>query len=119
MKKFAIALAVVLAGVAVQAAAPVRTASLSWTAVTMDADGSPLQGALWYNVYRGINGGAKTKIAANVNGLSFTDSGLLAGNTYTYHVTAENSAGEGPPSVDGSKSFPLVKPASVPTLTVQ
>ncbi|MEY9907571.1 chitinase [Catenulispora sp. MAP12-49] len=53
--------------------------SLSWTASS---------GATGYNVYRG---GSKV---ASVTGTSYTDSGLSASTTYSYAVSATNSAGE-------------------------
>ena len=53
--------------------------SLSWSASS---------GATGYNVYRG-----GTKVAS-VSGTSYTDSGLAASTTYSYAVTATNSAGE-------------------------
>jgi chitinase/chitodextrinase len=55
------------------------TVSLSWSAAT---------GATGYNVYR--NG---TKVGS-ATGTTFTDSGLAASTTFTYQVTATNSAGE-------------------------
>ena len=53
--------------------------SLSWSASS---------GATGYNVYRG---GSKV---ASVTGTSYTDSGLSAATTYSYTVSATNSAGE-------------------------
>ena len=53
--------------------------SLSWSASS---------GATGYNVYRG---GSKV---ASVTGTSYTDSGLSASTTYSYAVSATNSAGE-------------------------
>lgn len=53
--------------------------SLSWSASS---------GATGYNVYRG-----GTKVGS-ATGTSYTDSGLSASTTYSYAVTATNSAGE-------------------------
>ncbi|MEV0287132.1 MULTISPECIES: cellulose binding domain-containing protein [unclassified Kribbella] len=57
--------------------------SLSWSAAS---------GATSYSVYR--NG---TKVGSPT-GTSYTDSGLTANTTYSYQVSASNSAGEGPKS---------------------
>ena len=57
--------------------------SLSWSAAS---------GATSYSVYR--NG---TKVGSPT-GTSYTDSGLSANTTYSYQVSASNSAGEGPKS---------------------
>jgi chitinase len=53
--------------------------SLSWTGST---------GATGYNVYRG-----GTKVGS-ATGTTYTDSGLTASTSYSYQVTATNSAGE-------------------------
>ena len=57
--------------------------SLSWSATS---------GATSYSVYRN---GAKV---GTPTGTSYTDSGLAASTTYSYQVSASNSAGEGPKS---------------------
>ena len=59
--------------------------SLSWT-----ASNSP--NIIAYNVYRGnASSGPFTKVA-NVSGTSFTDTGVQAGATYYYEVTAVDNA---------------------------
>lgn len=55
--------------------------SLSWTASTDNV------GVLGYNIYRN---GAKL---SSVPGTSFTDTGLTAGTTYSYYVSAYDAAG--------------------------
>ncbi|MFE9558518.1 glycosyl hydrolase family 18 protein [Streptomyces sp. NPDC006692] len=60
--------------------------TLSWSAATDD------KGVKNYDVYRGA-----TKIAT-VTGTSYTDSGLTAGTTYTYSVTARDTADQTGPS---------------------
>ncbi|MBD0744901.1 glycoside hydrolase family 18 chitinase [Streptomyces sp. CBMA152] len=60
--------------------------SLSWSAATDD------KGVKNYDVYRG-----STKIAT-VTGTTYADSGLTAGTTYTYSVTARDSADQMGPS---------------------
>ncbi|MFD9794054.1 glycosyl hydrolase family 18 protein [Streptomyces sp. NPDC059070] len=59
---------------------------LSWSAATDD------KGIKNYDVYRG-----SAKIAT-VTGTSYTDSGLTAGTTYTYSVTARDTADQTGPS---------------------
>ena len=72
-----------------------RTATLSWTAPTKNADGSPITGLAGYHVYYGtdpnhftqtikISGAASTKYVVN---------GLAAG-TYYFAVSAYNTAGQ-------------------------
>ncbi|MFD7019473.1 glycosyl hydrolase family 18 protein, partial [Streptomyces sp. NPDC059928] len=60
--------------------------TLSWQAATDD------KGVKNYDVYRGA-----AKIAT-VTGTSYTDSGLTAGTTYTYSVTARDTADQTGPS---------------------
>ena len=71
------------------------TATLSWTAPTKNADGSPITGLAGYHVYYGtdpnhftqtikISGAASTKYVVN---------GLAAG-TYYFAVSAYNTAGQ-------------------------
>ncbi|MEU4351590.1 glycosyl hydrolase family 18 protein [Streptomyces sp. NPDC023838] len=60
--------------------------SLSWSAATDD------KGVKNYDVYRG-----SAKIAT-VTGTTYTDSGLTAGTTYTYSVTARDTADQTGPS---------------------
>lgn len=68
------------------AAAGNTQANLTWLA-------SP--GATGYNIKRSTtSGGSYTTIAANLNGLSYTDNGLANATTYYYVVSARNPAGE-------------------------
>ncbi|QKK02959.1 MAG: S8 family serine peptidase [Pseudomonadota bacterium] len=63
---------------------------LSWTGVTADS----------YNVYRaGTSGGPFTQIASGVTTTSYSDTGLSAGETFYYEVTAFND-----PSCESSPS---------------
>jgi fibronectin type 3 domain-containing protein len=56
-----------------------------------------------YTVYRGtVSGGAKTPIATGLGAARFDDSGVAAGATYYYQVTAVNAAGESNPSNEAS-----------------
>jgi hypothetical protein len=62
--------------------------SLIWNSVT---------GATVYNVYRANAGGTFSLIGGATSNV-FTDSGVTAGTTYWYAVSATTSAGEGPRS---------------------
>jgi len=81
--------------------------SLAWTAVS---------NATSYNVYyataSGVTTANGTKIAATSN--SYVQTGLLAGTTYYYIVTALNSAGESVASAQVSASTAVAPP--VPTV---
>ncbi len=67
---------------------------LSWTAGT---------GATGYN-FKGAtaSGGTYSTVASNLTGLAYTDSGLPAGTTYYYVVTATNAFGESGNSTEAS-----------------
>mgnify|MGYP002779675318 CR=1 FL=1 len=62
---------------------------LAWSAVA---------GATDYVVYRSVAGGVFEPLATSVP-LSYTDSNVSSGVSYTYYVKARNAGGEGPPSV--------------------
>jgi len=74
--------------------------NLNWSAVA---------GATGYNVYETASGVTTTKTSATT---SYTDTGLVAGSTYSYQVTATNTGGESP------KSTPAVSATTKPTCTV-
>jgi hypothetical protein len=65
------------------AAAGNKQVALSW---------SPGTGALTYNLYYDQAG--KSQLIANVNGTSYTNSGLTNGQLYCYKVTSLNECGE-------------------------
>jgi PKD repeat protein len=78
--------------------------SLNWTAPS-NTGGQSLTA---YTVYRGTSSGSETKLTSGgCSGLSgtttsCTDSGLTAGRTYYYTVTASNPTGESPQSTEAS-----------------
>ncbi|HEY7424768.1 MAG TPA: fibronectin type III domain-containing protein, partial [Gemmataceae bacterium] len=73
-------------------------------------------GAASYNIYRGTSSGGETKIASGVTTTAYTDSGLSAGTTYFYEVTAVNSIGESGFSNEASATTPSA-PAAPTGLT--
>ncbi len=93
----------------VTATAGVNEVSLSWTAVS---------GATSYNIYwatsTGVTPATGTQIANATS--PFVQTGLTAGTTYYYVVTAVNSVGEGAPSTEASAT-PTSTPAVPATPT--
>jgi cellulose 1,4-beta-cellobiosidase len=68
--------------------------NLSWTASS---------GATSYNVKRAtVSGGLYTTIATGVTGTTYNNTGLAASTTYYYVVSAVNSTGESPDSIEAS-----------------
>jgi fibronectin type 3 domain-containing protein len=80
--------------------------TLNWT-VPDDTGGAPITG---YRIYRRIGAGSATVLTTVGNVLTFTNTGLVNGTTYSYQVAAVNAAGAGTPSNEASAS-----PATVPT----
>ncbi|HAN09191.1 MAG TPA: hypothetical protein DCP90_01085 [Clostridiales bacterium] len=77
-------------------------ADLSWTAS---------EGATSYNVKRATtSGGTYTTIATEVEATTYTDTTVIAGNTYYYVVTAVNIAGESTNSNEASITIPVPQP---------
>jgi len=70
-------------------------------------------GATSYNIYRSTTQGLQgTKVGASST-TSFVDATALNGVTYYYQVTADNAAGEGPPSAQSTGVTPAV-PVTAP-----
>jgi autotransporter-associated beta strand protein len=85
----------------------VPTAPLSLTASARDTTSTlnwaSVAGATRYKIQRATtSGGTYETINSNVTALTFTDTGLVAGNTYYYKVSALNAIGEGPLSAEVS-----------------
>lgn len=95
------------APIGVSAAGGVNQATVSWAAVA---------GATFYTVYRSLNAtGATTLFSNSISPLVQT--GLTAGTTYYYAVTAINAAGESAPSTQVSATTSSVAVLPAPTGT--
>lgn len=81
--------------------------ALSWEA-PVSSGGSPITG---YSIYRAVAGGAPTLLVSLGDVLSFEDTGLTNGVTYTYAVRAVNDYGAGPVSANVS-ARPVGPPAA-------
>jgi glucose/arabinose dehydrogenase/PKD repeat protein len=92
------------------AATSIGTASLVWNVATDDV------GVSRYNVHRSTVAGFTPALAnriAQTTGTTYVDSGL-AGGTYYYKVTAEDTAGQvGPPSNQATANVPPDFPPTV------
>jgi fibronectin type 3 domain-containing protein len=71
---------------------------LTWAAPTSTGT-APIAA---YQIYRGSANGTETYLATVGNVLSFVDTSVSNGGLYWYQVSAVNSAGEGPRSVEAS-----------------
>ena len=83
------------------------TATLSWTAPTLNDNGTALTDLAGFKVHYGTSPGAHplTIDAGNVTTIQVAS--LAAGHTYYFVVTAYNAAGiESDPSNEGSKTIP-------------
>lgn len=99
-------LLVLVGGVAV--AAP-PSATLTWVAPTKYTDGTtiPSTVALSYSVYQGLQGAAKTKVAAGVVPLTYSvTTGLSPNTTVCWEVTTTAGGQESARSVEACKTFP-------------
>jgi fibronectin type 3 domain-containing protein len=78
--------------------------SLSWTAVS---------GATSYNIYYSTTTGVKTSTGTKISGAAspYLQTGLAAGTSYYYIVTAVNAAGEGAPSAQATGTTSAAVPA--------
>ena len=90
----------------VSAGAGVMQATVSWTAPADDG-GSPISS---YRITPYIGASAQAPISAEASATSKTITGLAAGTTYTFRVTAINALGPGPESSPSNPVTPTATP---------
>jgi|HubBroStandDraft_5_1064220.scaffolds.fasta_scaffold102517_3 hypothetical protein len=114
--KLKVAIALTLVASAALAAGP--SATLTWTAPTVNTDGSPVSGTLTYNVYSGATATTLTKLQSGVTGLTVSIPGV-AGSTSCFSVTAVEGGQESAQSNVACKTFPASVPDAPTNLVVQ
>jgi fibronectin type 3 domain-containing protein len=84
--------------------------SLSWSASI---------GAVSYDIYRSTTSGGEgsTPFMTGVTATTFTDTGLAAGTTYYYQVSAVNAAGQSSKSTEASATTQVALPGAPASLT--
>lgn len=99
MLKYLAAVVLMALGVAAmpaQAQAAPPTAVVSWSAVAVFNDNTPITGAVTYNIYQAVQGGPSSKVQTGLTGLSFTiTAGVTRGTTQCFTVTASANGIEG------------------------
>lgn len=65
-----------------------RTVTIRWQAPRTRLDGTPVTGAMEYQVWRSVDGETFSAVDRNVNGTTFTDKDLENGRRYYYRVRA-------------------------------
>jgi len=98
-------------------AAPVAT--LTFTAPTLNTDGTAIATPLTYNLYQSTTAGAEVKVASALAGSPIVvNSGLSPGGTYYFKLSVTDAHGtESALSNEGCKSFPASVPGTV-TITI-
>ena len=91
-------------------------ATLSWT--TVDADHWDPMPDVAYTLYRNVGATTITTLAENSSGLSYTDTDVTDGATYTYQVAAVVDGGEATRSAQLSVTVPDRTPPTVSTIAI-
>jgi len=105
--KYLSALFIFVASLAIAQASP--TASLSWTAVTANTNGTAIAVPVSYNVYQALQGATLVKVQSGVTGTTATvTSGLTAGTTQCFAVTAVVGSSESALSNTACAAIPAV-----------
>lgn len=120
-KRILLVLAALLFAACAHAQAAPNKATITFVAPATRLDGTPITGALSYNVYQGVGPGtAKTKVGTITTTSTVIQTGLLSSTNYCWQVTAFEGA-SGPESAmsnEGCKAFGASPPGTV-TITVQ
>ena len=95
------------------------TASLVFTAPTLNTDTTPIAGPVSYNLYQSTSTGTEVKVASALKGSPVAvTTGLLDSVTFYWKITAVDANGtESALSNEVCKSFPAGVPGAV-TITV-
>jgi hypothetical protein len=102
---------------------PSNVANLSWKAVTVYDDFAVIVDPVTYNVYAGVKGAAKSRVATGLTATAVTRSGVPVG-VWCWHVTAVVNGVESIPSAEACKEIKVpappasTKPAQVTLLTI-
>lgn len=92
------------------------TATLTWTAPTLNTDGTTIVGAITYKVYGAIQGQTKLLLGSPTL-LTFTHN-PAGGATWCYDVTANVAAQESAHSVEACKLIPMPVPNPPTNVTI-
>lgn len=88
-----------------------ETVNLSWTAPTLNTDGTTITAPLTYNLYQGTASGAETLAQSGLTGTSIAVStGLTPGKTYYWQLTAVANGVESARSTEVSAGIPFPSP---------
>lgn len=95
------------------------TASLSFTAPTLNTDGTAVALPLTYNVYQSATSGAEVKVASGAKGAPIViNTAITSNTTFYWKITAVDANGvESAQSNEVCKAFPAAVPGTV-TITI-
>jgi hypothetical protein len=96
-----------------------HTATVTWIAPTTNTDGSPITATLTYNLYQGAQGAALALKTSAIAALSTTvTTGLTAGTTQCFAVTAVANGLESAQSNSACAAVPFPTPGIPSQITV-
>lgn len=74
---------------------PGPTIAVSWTAPTNNTNGTPIAGAITYNLYQGPQAGTLVKVQSGITGTSgVITAGIVPGTVYCFAATAVANGNE-------------------------